>query len=53
MPTDAGSRVGMAVVWLSLSLWLLPTFALAIDVGDKAPDFVMHSTVAETVQLSE
>jgi mycoredoxin-dependent peroxiredoxin len=32
---------------------VLPTAALAIDVGDKAPDFVMHSTVGETVRLSE
>jgi peroxiredoxin len=53
MPTDAGPRIAMAVVLLSMSLRLLPTSALAIDVGDKAPDFVMHSTVGETVRLSE
>jgi peroxiredoxin len=38
---------------MSTSLWLLAISALAIDVGDKAPDFVMHSTVGETVRLSE
>jgi peroxiredoxin len=36
-----------------MSLWLLPAPALAIDVGDQAPDVVMHSTVGETVRLSE
>jgi peroxiredoxin len=36
-----------------MSLWLLPTSALAVEVGDKAPDFVMHSTVGEAVRLSE
>jgi thioredoxin-dependent peroxiredoxin len=39
-------------VWLSLSLWLVPIPARAVEVGDKAPDFLMHSTVGETVQLS-
>jgi hypothetical protein len=53
MPRDAGQQIAVAVVLMSLSLWMLPTSALAIDVGDKAPDFVMHSTVGETVRLSE
>jgi peroxiredoxin Q/BCP len=39
-------------IWLSISLWLVPMPASALDVGDKAPDFLMHSTVGETVQLS-
>jgi peroxiredoxin len=51
MPRDAGQQIVMAVILLSL--WVLPTSALAIDVGDKAPDFVMHSTVGETVRLSD
>lgn len=42
----------VAVVVMSLSLWLRPTAALAIDVGDQAPEFVMHSTVGESVRLS-
>jgi peroxiredoxin Q/BCP len=43
----------VAAVLLSLGLWLAPTPALAVDVGDKAPNFMMHSTVGETVGLSE
>jgi peroxiredoxin len=53
MLIDAGQRLAVAVVLMSMSVWLLPISALAIDVGDKAPDFVMHSTVGETVRLSE
>ena len=53
MPRDAGQQIAVAVVLMSLSLWMLLTSALALDVGDQAPDFVMHSTVGETVRLSE
>jgi thioredoxin-dependent peroxiredoxin len=53
MQRDPGQRLAVAVVLMSTSLWLLAISALAIDVGDKAPDFVMHSTVGETVRLSE
>jgi peroxiredoxin len=53
MSRDVGQQIAVVVVLMSLSLWVLPTSALAIDVGDKAPDFVMHSTVGETVRLSE
>lgn len=47
-----GQRSLAVAVLLSLSLWLAPTPAPAAEVGDKAPDFLMHSTVGETVQLS-
>jgi peroxiredoxin len=53
MLIDPGQRLAVAVVLMSMSVWLLQISALAIDVGDKAPDFVMHSTVGETVRLSE
>jgi hypothetical protein len=46
-------RMTVAAVLLSLGLWMVPTPALAVDVGDKAPSFLMHSTVGETVGLSE
>ena len=50
------NRVGQwslaVAVWLSISLWLVPMPAPAVEVGDQAPDFLMHSTVGETVQLS-
>jgi thioredoxin-dependent peroxiredoxin len=45
-----GSR--LSAVLLSLGLWMVAMPALAVEVGDKAPDFLMHSTVGETVQLS-
>jgi peroxiredoxin len=53
MPRNVGERSRVAVVLLGMSLGLLATLALAINVGDQAPDFVMHSTVGETVRLSE
>jgi hypothetical protein len=53
MPRNVGERSRVAVVLLGMSLGLLATLALAINVGDQTPDFVMHSTVGETVRLSE
>lgn len=35
-----------------LMLWL-PWGSWAVEVGDKAPDFLMFSTVGETVRLSD
>jgi AhpC/TSA family len=52
MSRYARPQIVVAVVVMSLSLWLRLTAALAIDVGDQTPDFLMHSTVGETVQLS-
>jgi hypothetical protein len=43
----------LTALLLSLGLWLVPTPAPAAEVGDKAPDFFMHSTVGETVRLSD
>ena len=45
--------VGLLIALISLCVLWLPTAALAVDVGDKAPDFLMHSTVGETVRLSD
>ena len=47
------TRMSLAIVVLSLSLGIVPRPAKAVDVGDKAPDFLMHSTVGETVRLSD
>jgi len=47
-----GWRSLMAVL-LGLGVVLLPLPAKALDVGDKAPDFLLHSTVGETVRLSD
>jgi hypothetical protein len=46
-------QIGIAVVALSLTLGMVPIPAPAVEVGDKAPDFVMHSTTAETLRLSD
>ena len=43
----------LAAVLLTISLWLAPMPALGVEVGEKAPDFLMHSSVGETVRLSD
>ena len=43
----------IAAVWLSIALGTLSTAAAAVEVGERAPDFLMHSTVGETVRLSD
>jgi hypothetical protein len=53
MRTKMAHRIMVAAAWLGVGLWLVPMSAFAVEVGDKAPDFVMHSTVGETVQLSD
>ncbi len=52
MQRHALQRITVAAVLLSIGLWTAPVPAPAVEVGDKAPDFVMHSTVGETLQLS-
>ena len=52
MQKRAGQWNLALAIWLGIGLWLVPMPAPAVDVGDKAPDFLMHSTVGETVQLS-
>jgi hypothetical protein len=46
------TQISLAVA-LSIGLGLWPIPAEAVDVGDKAPDFLRHSTVGETVRLSD
>jgi hypothetical protein len=43
----------LAAALLSVGLWMVPVPALAVEVGEKAPDFLLHSTVEETVRLSD
>jgi hypothetical protein len=43
----------LAAVLLSLGLGMMPTAAPAAEVGEHAPDFLMHSTVGETVRLTD
>jgi AhpC/TSA family len=53
MWTQRAKRFGMAVVLLSVGLYLIPMPATALEVGDKAPDFLLHSSVGEMVRLSD
>jgi hypothetical protein len=46
-----GSTLAVIVFMVSLAMAALP--ALAMEVGDKAPDFLMHSSLGETVRLSD
>jgi hypothetical protein len=43
----------LAAMWFTIGLWMAPMPAPAVEVGEKAPDFLMHSTVGETVRLSD
>jgi hypothetical protein len=43
----------LAAVLFTAGLWMAPIPAPAVEVGEKAPDFLMHSTVGETVRLSD
>jgi hypothetical protein len=47
------TRHGVAVLLLSIGLGLLPLPTRALEVGDKAPDFLLHSTMGESVRLSD
>jgi peroxiredoxin len=38
---------------LSIALLMMPRPSPAVEVGDKAPDFTMHSTIGESVRLSD
>jgi AhpC/TSA family len=42
----------VAVVFI-IGLWLAPMSTPALEVGQPAPDFLMHSTVGESVRLSD
>jgi AhpC/TSA family len=45
-------RVIAAILFSALTL-LIPLSASALNVGDKAPDFLAFSTVEESVRLSD
>jgi hypothetical protein len=46
-------QTGIAVVVLSLTLGIVPIPAPALEVGDNAPDFLMHGTIDEGLRLSD
>jgi AhpC/TSA family len=43
----------IAPILLSILALLIPMSAKALNIGDKAPDFLAFSTVGETVRLSD
>ena len=53
MQTQWLRRSTLAAVLLSIGLWMVPMPAPAVEVGQPAPDFLMHSTVGESVRLSD
>ena len=52
MHTSQLRRHTLVAVVFIIGLWLVPVSTPAVEVGQPAPDFVMHSTVEETVRLS-
>jgi hypothetical protein len=53
MQTQRFRRNTLAAVLFTMGLWAVPMPAPAVEVGQQAPDFLMHSTVGETVRLSD
>ena len=53
MRRNTVERLGVLAALLSVSVLWLPVTAMALDVGEKAPDFLLHSTVGEAQRLSD
>ena len=45
--------IHVTLICLSILLSITPMSARALQVGDKAPDFLLHSTIGETLRLSD
>ena len=45
-------RNTLVAVLLTIGLWMVAMPAPGEEVGQQAPDFLLHSTVGETVRLS-
>ena len=45
--------IHVTLICLSILLSITPMSAQALQVGDKAPDFLLHSTIGETLRLSD
>jgi thioredoxin-dependent peroxiredoxin len=46
-------RIFVATLLIAIVVLLTPLPAKALNVGDKAPDFLAFSTIGETVHLSD
>jgi hypothetical protein len=53
MPRGIHKRIVIATSLFSVLVLLAPLAATALNVGDKAPDFLAFSTVGESVRLSD
>lgn len=53
MPHRIRGRTVIATTLLSALIVLTPTSVRALDVGDKAPDFLAFDTVGESTRLSD
>jgi AhpC/TSA family len=53
MPRGIHERLMIATILVSILVLLTPIAAKALNVGDKAPDFLAFSTVGESVRLSD
>ena len=53
MQTQSLHRRALVAVACLMALCLMPLTTSAVEVGQPAPDFTMHSTVGETVRLSD
>jgi peroxiredoxin len=53
MQTKRFRRNALAAALFTMGLWMVPMPAPAVEVGQQAPDFMMHSTVGESVRLSD
>lgn len=53
MPRGTHKRTVIAVTILAVLLLLTPMSINALDVGEKAPDFLAFDTVGESIRLSD
>lgn len=53
MQTQQLQRHTLVAVMFIMGLCMVPISTTALEVGQPAPDFLMHSTVGETVRLSD
>ena len=53
MQTQRFRRNALAAVVFTMGLWMVPMSVPAVEVGQQAPDFLMHSTMGESVRLSD
>ena len=53
MPRGIHKRTVIAVIILAVLMLLTPMSINALDVGEKAPDFLAFDTVGESTRLSD